>query len=52
MDAMIALENSLRDGTLDEAALANLKEQPEKRNFWETYCDMYPSEKECLIYDC
>tara|TARA_B100000405_G_scaffold222511_1_gene158203 strand:- start:1058 stop:1546 length:489 start_codon:yes stop_codon:yes gene_type:complete len=51
IDAMIALENSLREGTLDQEALEELK-RPEQPNFFDTYCDLYPSEPECLIYDC
>ena len=52
-DAMIALEHSLREGTLDKEALDELKNQkPEKPNFFDGYCELYPSEPECLIYDC
>jgi len=51
-DAMNALEQSLREGTVDKEALAELTQKKEKINFWETYCDAYPSEKECLIYEC
>tara|TARA_B100001758_G_C18094336_1_gene445071 strand:- start:399 stop:581 length:183 start_codon:yes stop_codon:yes gene_type:complete len=52
-DAMLALEHSLREGTLDKEALDELKNQkPEKPNFFDGYCDLYPSEPECLIYDC
>lgn len=51
IDAMIALENSLREGTLDQDALEELK-RPEPTNFFDSYCDLYPSEPECLIYDC
>jgi len=51
-DAMNALEQSLREGTLDKEALEDLKQKPEKRSFWDTYCDANPWEKECLIYEC
>ena len=51
IDAMIALENSLREGTLDQDALEELK-RPEPTNFFDTYCELYPSEPECRIYDC
>ena len=52
-DAMLALEHSLREGTLDKEALDELKnKKPEKPNFFDSYCELYPSEPECLIYDC
>lgn len=51
MDAMIALEESLREGTLNKEALDELKGVPEKPSFFDTYCELYPSEPECLIYD-
>mgnify|MGYP006229307819 FL=1 len=52
-DAMIALEHSLREGTLDKEALDELKNQKtEKPNFYEGYCKETPWEKECLIYEC
>ena len=51
-NAMNALEQSLREGSLDKEALAALTQKPEKRNFWDTYCDATPWEPECLIYDC
>lgn len=51
IDAMIALENSLREGSLDQEALEELK-RPEPTNFFDTYCELYPSEPECRIYDC
>ena len=52
-DAMLALEQSLREGTLDKEALEELNNQkPERPNFFDGYCDLYPSEPECLIYDC
>jgi len=53
-DAMIALEHSLREGTLDKEALDELKNPPgeKKLTYWDSYCDAYPSEAECLIYDC
>ncbi len=53
MDAMTALENSLRDGTLNEKALEELKKpESQKINFFDSYCDLYPSEPECKLYDC
>ena len=51
MDAMITLEKSLREGTLDNEALEELK-KPDENNFFDQYCELYPSEPECLIYDC
>ena len=51
-DAMIALEHSLREGTLDKEALEELKNHKEpKKTYWDSYCAVYPSEPECLIYD-
>ena len=52
-DAMIALEHSLREGTLDKEALDELKHNttPEKPTYWDSYCAVYPSEPECLMYD-
>lgn len=51
-DAMIALEHSLREGTLDKEALEELKNHKEpKKTYWDSYCAAYPSEPECLIYD-
>lgn len=51
MDAIITLEKSLREGTLDNEALEELK-KPDENNFFDQYCELYPSEPECLIYDC
>ena len=51
-DAMNALEQSLREGTVDKEALAELTQKKEKFNFWENFCNENPSEKECLIYEC
>ena len=53
-DAMIALEHSLREGTLDKEALDELKNPPteKKQTYWDSYCSVYPSDAECLIYDC
>ena len=53
-DAMIALEQSLREGSLDKEALEELKNPPKqkKQTFWDTYCSAYPSEPECRVYDC
>ena len=50
-DAMIALEHSLREGTLDKEALEELKTKRTQENYWDSYCAAYPSEPECLIYD-
>ena len=52
-DAMIALEHSLREGTLDREALEELKNKKEtkQKTYWDSYCAAYPSEPECLIYD-
>ena len=50
-DPMTALQNSLHEGILDENALEELK-RPDKPDFFEQYCDLYPSAPECLIYDC
>lgn len=51
-DAMIALEHSLREGTLDKEALEELKNHKEpKKTYWDSYCAVYPSEPECLVYD-
>ena len=53
MDAMTALENSLREGTLNEKALNELKESKSPTtNFFDSYCELYPSEPECKVYDC
>jgi len=53
LDAMIALENSLREGTLNEEALKELKEHKKKKtNFFDSYCELYPSDPECKMYDC
>ncbi len=52
-DAMNALEHSLREGTLDQEALEELKQTKEpKANFFDTYCEANPWEPECLIYEC
>lgn len=52
-DAMVALEHSLREGSLDKEALEELKNaKPEKPSFFDNYCELYPSEPECLIYEC
>lgn len=53
MDAMSALEESLRKGNLNDEALEEIKASDKHRlNFWDSYCEVYPSEPECLIYDC
>jgi len=55
MDAMLVLEEALREGVLDTDALADVCEatSPSKpaENFWDEYCGLYPSDPECLIYD-
>ena len=52
-DAMLALEHSLREGSLDTQALEELKNhKPERPSFFDKYCAETPWEKECLIYDC
>ena len=53
-DAMIALEQSLREGRLDKEALEELRYPAEKKEptYWDTYCSAYPSEPECRVYDC
>jgi len=51
--AMIALEDSLREGTLDKEALDELKHFKEpKPSYYDIFCDENPSAPECLIYDC
>ena len=50
-EAMLALEHSIKEGTLDKEALEELKQPEPKRNFFDSYCEVYPSEPECLIYD-
>ena len=52
-DAMVALEHSLREGTLDQEALEELKRHKEPQpSFFDKYCAETPWEKECLIYEC
>jgi len=52
-DAMLALEHSLREGSLDTQALEELKNhKPERPSFFDQYCKETPWEKECLIYEC
>ena len=52
MDAMFALEESLKKGDLNKDALEELKASDVgKPTFWDSYCEVYPSEPECLIYD-
>ena len=52
-DAMSALEHSLREGTLDQEALEELKRTKEpKANFFDMHCEANPWEPECLIYEC
>ena len=53
MDAMSALEESLRKGNLNDEALEEIKASDKHRlNFWDSYCEAHPSDPECLIYDC
>ena len=52
-DAILALENSLREGTLDKEALEELKGAKDPQpSFFDKYCEENPWEKECLIYEC
>jgi len=58
IDLFSQLEEAMREGEMDQEALAKVCEvtAPEKVesalvDFWEGYCNMYPSEPECLIYD-
>jgi len=52
-NSIIALEESLRNGDLNDEALEELKASDQgKLTYWDSYCAAYPSEPECLIYDC
>lgn len=52
-DAMIALETSLREGTLDKDALHELKNpKPTREEYWDKYCSIHYDAPECLMYDC
>jgi hypothetical protein len=52
-DAMLALEHSLREGTLDKEALDELKHIKEPQpTYFDIFCEENPSAPECLIYDC
>ncbi len=53
-DAMISLEQSLREGNLDKEALEELKNPPKqkKQSYWDSYCSIYPNEPECRVYEC
>ena len=49
---MIALEDSLRKGTLDKDALHELKNpKPTREEYWDSYCAIHYDAPECLIYD-
>ena len=50
-DAMLALEHSLREGTLDKEALDELKIKSQKSRTLIATASC-TSEPECLIYDC
>lgn len=51
-DAMLALETSLREGTLDKDALHELKNpKPTREEYWDSYCAIHYDAPECLIYD-
>jgi hypothetical protein len=51
-NAMIALEESLKKGTLDKDALHELKNpKPTREEYWESYCAIHYDAPECLIYD-
>lgn len=56
MDAMLVLEESLRDGIIDSKALAEVVHatamKRDHQSYWDNYCLMDPSAPECLIYDC
>jgi len=50
--AMIALEESLKKGTLDVDALHELKNpKPTREEYWDSYCALHYDAPECLIYD-
>tara|TARA_B100001059_G_scaffold226403_1_gene254714 strand:- start:1686 stop:2186 length:501 start_codon:yes stop_codon:yes gene_type:complete len=51
--AMIALEESLKKGTLDVDALQELKNpKPAREEYWDKYCSIHFDAPECLIYEC
>ena len=52
-NAMIALEESLKKGTLDVDALQELKNpKPTREEYWDKYCSIHFDAPECLIYEC
>lgn len=55
MDAMFVLEESLRDGDLDRDALAEVigatSPKTSPASYWDEYCELNPSNAECLLYD-
>lgn len=58
IDLFNQLEEAMREGEMDQEALTKMLDAtaPEKSDssavdFWDGYCNMYPSEPECLIYD-
>ena len=55
MDAMLVLEESLRDGVIDSNALSEVVNatsmKRDHQSYWDNYCSMDPSAPECLIYD-
>lgn len=52
-NAMIALEESLKKGTLDVDALHELKNpKPTREEYWDKYCSIHFDAPECLIYEC
>jgi hypothetical protein len=53
MSSILTLEESLRQGNLNNQALEELKDEPQPTttDFWEAYCLENPSLTECLIYD-
>lgn len=55
MDAMIVLEEALREGHIDKEALADICDATRPKMttnvFWDEYCELDPSAPGCLIYD-
>ena len=56
MDAMKVLEEALREGVVDQDALAELCHATSPKNaknlYWEEFCNDNPNAPECLLYDC
>ena len=55
-DAMLVLQEAIMDGVLDQQALSDVVEATAPKRatepFWEDFCELYPSNPECLIYEC